>query len=132
VGIGIDCGETGAETREQVGVGEVAALVVQTSAEPVEDRRVVGRQEFADLLPERFDIEIVDRDAHDGEGIGKQVRLHEIKEGGNEFSLGQVTGSAEENEDAGSRNSTGKVDGGNLGSGWEYGGHAGCSMIPQR
>ena len=91
----------------------------------------IRREEFADLLAECFDIEIVDRDAKDGEGVGKQFRLDEIEEGGNEFPLGQVARSAEENEDTRPGNFTGKFDGGGFGRGRECSGHAECSMIPR-
>ena len=84
---GVDDGEAIAKFRESVGIAEVAELVGEATAEPIDRRRIVCRQEFADLLAEGFYIEIVDGDSHDREGIGEQLRFHQIEECGNQLAF---------------------------------------------
>ena len=88
------------ELRERLRIAKVAALVEEALPQPVAGASIAFAvwQEFADLIAKCVRSQVVHRHAHDREIVRKQLRLHQIEEGWNEFALGQIAGSAEKHE----------------------------------
>ena len=90
VALGVHCVEAIPEFRECVCVPEIAALVIEPLPEPLQvvSFLVSGRQERSDLVAKIFDTQVIDRNSHDSEIVGKQFGSHQVEKRWNQLAFG--------------------------------------------